>query len=77
MEAISKLLDARAAAGSSAALPSDVLHRARPVVDHRVEVAVRGRVAQADQHGGVTLIMLFNSKFVKALWGSDLSYWIR
>jgi len=47
---IPKLLDARAAAGSSSALAPDLGDRARTFVDDRVDIAVRGRVTQADEH---------------------------
>jgi len=50
VQPISKLLDARATAGAGSALASNLGDRARAVVDHRVNVAVRGRVAQADEH---------------------------
>jgi hypothetical protein len=47
---ISKLLDAGAAAGAGSALAPDLGDRARPFVDDRIDVAVRGRVTQADEH---------------------------
>jgi hypothetical protein len=50
-QAISQVLHTRAAAGPRPAALTDLLNRARAVVDHRVEIAIRGRVAEADQHG--------------------------
>jgi hypothetical protein len=44
---------------------ADLLNGARAIIDHRVEIAIRGRVAEADQHGLSTLIMLFKSSSVK------------
>jgi len=46
-----KLAHAGAAAGARAAAPTDVLDRARTVVDDRVDVAIRGWVTEADDHG--------------------------
>lgn len=50
VEPIPNLLDARAAAGTGAALAPDVSDRARAIVDRGIDVAVRGGVAQADEH---------------------------
>jgi hypothetical protein len=50
VQPIPKLLDARAAAGSGAALAPDLVDRARALVDDRVDIAIRGRVTHADEH---------------------------
>lgn len=50
-EAISQIIDTRAAAGPRPAALTDLLHRARAIVDHRVEIAVRGGMTEANQHG--------------------------
>lgn len=50
VEPIPNLLDARAAAGTGAALASDVGHRARSVVDRGIDIAIGGGMAQADEH---------------------------
>jgi len=50
-EAIAQVVDTRAAAGPRTATLADLLNGARAVVDHRVEVAIGGGVAEADQHG--------------------------
>jgi hypothetical protein len=50
-EAIAQILDTRAAAGPRTAALTDLLNRARPIVDHGSEVTIRGWVADADQHG--------------------------
>jgi hypothetical protein len=47
---IPKLFHARAAAGAGSALAPDLCHRARALVDDRVDIAVRGWVTQADEH---------------------------
>jgi hypothetical protein len=64
-EAIAQLLDARAAAGAGTAALADLLERPGPVVDHGIQVALRGWVTDANQHS-VELIMLFILHFVKA-----------
>jgi hypothetical protein len=46
-----QLADACAAAGTRATAATDVLDRARALVDDRVDIAIRGRVAEADDHG--------------------------
>jgi hypothetical protein len=50
-EAIAQVVDTRAAAGPRPAPLTDLLDRARAIIDHRIEIAVGGRVAEADQHG--------------------------
>jgi hypothetical protein len=50
VEPIPNLVDARAAAGTGAALASDVGDRARSVVDRGIDIAIGGGVAQADEH---------------------------
>jgi hypothetical protein len=50
VQPIPNLVDACAAAGARAALASDVSDRARPVVDRGIDIAIRGGVAQADDH---------------------------
>jgi hypothetical protein len=50
-EAIAQILDTRAASGPRTAALTDLLNRARPIVDHGSEVTIRGWVADADQHG--------------------------
>jgi len=50
VQPIPKLVDARATAGAGSALAPDLGDRARTVVDDRVDLAVRGRVTQADEH---------------------------
>jgi hypothetical protein len=64
LEAISQLVDTGAAARARTTPISDLLHGARAVIDDGIDVTVGGRVADAHEHGS-TLIMLFNSKFVK------------
>ena len=51
-EAIAQLVDARAAAGASAAALTDLLDGAGAIVDHGIQISFRGRVTDADQHGG-------------------------
>ncbi len=51
VEAISDLVDARAAARTGTAATADLLDRARAVIDDRIDIAVRGGVTEADQHG--------------------------
>jgi hypothetical protein len=61
---IAQLLDARATAGPGTTAPADILDRARALVDDRVHVAIRGRVAEAHDHF-LNLIMIIKSEFVK------------
>lgn len=63
-EAISQLVDTGAAARAGAAALPDLFYAARPVIDDRVEIAMGGRMAEADQHG-LKLIMLFKPRRVK------------
>jgi hypothetical protein len=64
VEPIPELVDTGATAGAGTAATTDVLDRARAVVDDRVDVAIRGWVTQADEHD-VKLIMLFKPPNVK------------
>jgi hypothetical protein len=50
-EPIAQLVNASSTSGPGTAALADLLDGAGTVVDHRFEVAVRGRVADADQHG--------------------------
>jgi hypothetical protein len=50
-EAIAQVVDTRAAAGPRPAALTDLLHGARAIVDHRVEIAIGGGMAEANQHG--------------------------
>ncbi|HEX2690175.1 MAG TPA: hypothetical protein VHN14_26350 [Kofleriaceae bacterium] len=45
-----QFLDAHTAAGSRTAALTDLLHGARTIVNHSIEIALRGRVTDADQH---------------------------
>src|SRR6185436_18919265 len=70
-EAVAQLLDTRAAAGAGSAALADLLDCASTIVDHGIQVAIRGRVAEANQHG-LKLIMLFKPRFVKGRsWASS------
>jgi hypothetical protein len=59
-----QLADAGAAPGASTAAAADLVHAAGAVIDHRVDVAVRGGMAEADQHV-VKLKLLFKIGDVK------------
>lgn len=61
-----QLIDACAAPGPCTAALTDLLNCARAVVDRGIEIAIRGRMTDTDQHRGSTLIMLFKSSSVKA-----------
>src|SRR6185437_7437000 len=65
LEPLAQLPDARPATGPRPTAPADLFHRARAIVDVRIDVAVGGREAQADDHGVLKLIMLFKTDFVK------------
>ena len=49
-EAILQLFDTCAAAGPRTAALTDLLHRAGTIIDHRIEIAVRGGMTDANQH---------------------------
>lgn len=49
-EAIPQLLDTRAAAGPRTTALTDLLHRVCTIVDHRIEIAIRGGMTDANQH---------------------------
>jgi hypothetical protein len=62
-QALAQLADAGSTASTRAAPTTDLFHRARSIIDDRVDVAVRGGVAEAYEH--LKLIMLFKTGFVK------------
>jgi len=50
IQAIPDFLDAGAAARAGAAAAADFLDRTRAIIDHSIESAIAGGVAEADQH---------------------------
>jgi len=73
LEALAQLVQARTAARSSAAAPTDLFDRARAVVDDRVDIAIRRRVTGANDH--LKLIMHFKKQFVKMAIFWPATYW--
>ena len=62
-ETLAELAHACTAAGARATATADVFDGARTLVDDRVDIALRGGVAEADDH--LKLIMHFKTSIVK------------